>query len=263
MPARGVERPHEDPIQSEVGDDHEPARRIGADHVRVRHVVTADGEAARRGMRGAFRTDDARRLLDVGRGPEPAVREDGEHGHRAACVIGDQQVTAAAMHARVCRSGPAGGDAVHQLQLSRGPIHGERADGARGAVVDDVGGVGRIEVRARRVEDEGAGARVVLGDACSRQRARGAIDPEDVDASTVAGRKVDLARRRVHGRRTVGADVREEAAARGRRLACRAAANAGATDARPVAAVTNERRVSVRVVRVLLAAGRMGADPNA
>ena len=180
-------------------------------------------KAARRCMRGAFRADDARRLLDVGRGPEPAVGEDGEHRHRAASVIGDQQVPAAAMHTRVGRSGPAGRDAVHQLQLSRGPIHGERADGARGAVVDEVGGVGRIDVRARRVEHEGTGARVVLDDACGRQRARRAIDPEDVDAATVAGRKIDLPGRRVHGRRTVGADVREQVAARGRTPGCRAA----------------------------------------
>src|SRR5438128_876610 len=61
-----VELPDEDPIQAQVDVQHEAARGIGLDHVRVGPIVAAEGEAARRGALGPGGAELAGILLDVG-----------------------------------------------------------------------------------------------------------------------------------------------------------------------------------------------------
>ena len=56
----------EDAIQGQVGGQHESARWIGLDHVRMYAVVAADGEAAGRGAGRMRRADRTLVVLDVG-----------------------------------------------------------------------------------------------------------------------------------------------------------------------------------------------------
>ena len=60
-----VELPDEDPIQAQVDVQHEAPRGIGLDHVGVGPIVSADGEAARRGARRPGGAELAGILLDV------------------------------------------------------------------------------------------------------------------------------------------------------------------------------------------------------
>ncbi len=72
-----VELPHKDPVEPEIDVQHEAAGRIRLDHVRVRSIVAAEGEAARWRIGGALRTDGARIDLHVRRLTERPV---GAHG---------------------------------------------------------------------------------------------------------------------------------------------------------------------------------------
>src|SRR5438046_2648834 len=84
-----VEPPNQDLIEPEVACQHESARRIGLDHVRVRPVVAADGKAPVRRAGRVRWTYRALIVFDVGRGTEFAVRPDGEYGHGGPLVVGD------------------------------------------------------------------------------------------------------------------------------------------------------------------------------
>ena len=65
-------------------------------------------------------------------------------------------------------------------------------------------------MRVRGVQGEAAGAGARLKDTDWRHRAGGAVDIEDVNAATVAGRQIDLGRQNIVQRRTEGADVGDE-----------------------------------------------------
>ena len=192
-----IELPDEDRVQTQVDVQHEASGWIGLDHVGVGPIVAADGEAARRRMRRTGRADRARVHLHVRRVAEPAVGEDREHGHRAAEVVGDQQVTSGRMHADIGGPGAPGTHRVEKRQGAVGPIDREGTDGALLVVADPIGLVGGIEPGSRGVEHEAAWARAHLHDAARRECTGGAVDPEEVNAAAVPGRQIHLGRQRI------------------------------------------------------------------
>ena len=189
---------------------HEAPGRVGLDHVRVRPVVPAEGEAARRGVRRPRGTDLAGVLLDVGGVAEPAVGQDRQHRDGAAEVVGDQHETSRRVDADVGRAGAAGADGVQQLQLPVRPIDREGADRPFLLLADPVGLVRGVQAGAGGVQRQAARARSQLMDAGRRQRPGGAVHVEEVNAAAVAGRQVHLRRQHVAERRAEGADVGHE-----------------------------------------------------
>lgn len=85
----GVEFPHEDLVQPQVGGDRKAPRGIRGDHVGVSYIVTANGKASRRGVGRLFRSYRSNILFQVTRGPELAVGQDGNHGHGSPKIICD------------------------------------------------------------------------------------------------------------------------------------------------------------------------------
>ena len=69
---------------------HEPPRSIRQDHVGVRTVVSAEGEAAGRGVRGFRRPDLARIDLDVARFTETSLGQNRQHRDGPAEVVRNQ-----------------------------------------------------------------------------------------------------------------------------------------------------------------------------
>src|SRR3989442_7621156 len=69
-----IKLPDEDLIQSQITCQHELTRPIGLDHVRVRLIMAANGEASGRCAGGAPRANLAAVVYDVGCGAELAVR---------------------------------------------------------------------------------------------------------------------------------------------------------------------------------------------
>ena len=103
---------------------------------------------------------------------QPAVGQDRQHRHRAAEVVGHQQVTSAGMHADISRAGAAGAHGVEQLQSSVGPIDGKGADGALLVVAHPIGLIGGIEAGSRGIQGQAARARAHLDDAASASSRR-------------------------------------------------------------------------------------------
>ena len=121
------------------------------------------------------------------------------------------------VHEGVRRSGAPAGHRVEARELPGPAIDGEGGDGARRAVVHDIGGVGRVQMRACGVDGDRAGARVMLAHPDRRERAGASIDAKDVDASPVGPRR-GARGRRIPGRGAIGSDVRESLATIGSRL---------------------------------------------
>ena len=74
----GIESPDQDPVEPEIRGQHEAARRIGLDHVRVRAVVAAPGKTARGRAAGAVRAESTVMALYIAGRAELAVRPDSE-----------------------------------------------------------------------------------------------------------------------------------------------------------------------------------------
>ena len=85
-----VEPPDEDPVQAQVGVQHEAPGRIGLDHVGVGPIVSAGGEGARRGTGRPGGADLAGIPLDVRGVAQAAVGQDRQHRHGAAEIVGHQ-----------------------------------------------------------------------------------------------------------------------------------------------------------------------------
>ena len=205
-----VELPDEDPIQAQVDVQHEAPGGIGLDHVRVGPIVSAEGEAARRGVGRPGGADLAGIVLDVGGVAQAAVGQDRQHRHGAAEIVGHQHEPSRRMDAHISRAGAAGADGVEQRQMPVGPIDGEGADRAFLVVAHPVGLVGGIQAGPGGIQGQAARAGPHLVDAGGRHRPGGAIHPEEVDAAAVAGRQVHLRRQHVAERGAEGADIGDE-----------------------------------------------------
>ena len=205
-----LELPDEDPVQAQVGVKHEASRGIGLDHVGVRPIVAADGEAAGRGVRRFRGADRTCSDLDVRSLAQPAVGQDWEHSHGTAEVVGHEQVVSARVHADIGRPGAARTHGVEQLQLSVGPIDGERGDAALLVVADPIGLVRGIEAGSVAAEGEATRARADLDNAEGRHRSGGAIDPKEMNATAIPGRQIHLGRERVAKRGAEGPDIADE-----------------------------------------------------
>ncbi len=135
---------------------------------------------------------------------------DWEHSHGTAEVVGDEQVVSARVHADIGRPGAARTHGVQQLQLSVGPIDGERGDAALLVVADPIGLVRGIEAGAVAAEGEATRARADLDCAEGRHRSSGAIDPKEMNATAIPRRQIDLRRERVAKRGAEGPDIADQ-----------------------------------------------------
>ena len=75
---------------------------------------------------------------------------DREHRHGTAEVVGHEQVASARVHADIGRPGAPERTGVEQLQLSVGPIDGERGDAALLVAADPISLVSRNRGGFRR-----------------------------------------------------------------------------------------------------------------
>src|SRR5262249_22885201 len=73
-----IKLPDKNPVQPQVGVQDESSRGIRLNHVRVRSVVSAEGETARWRMGGLFRSDRAVILLDIRGGAQSALLQNRE-----------------------------------------------------------------------------------------------------------------------------------------------------------------------------------------
>ena len=81
-----------------------PAVGGGEDLMGVGAVVAAEGEASRRGIFSFGRTDLAGIFFDVAGLTEAPVGLDREHGHRAAEIVGDEEMLAVGVKADIRRA---------------------------------------------------------------------------------------------------------------------------------------------------------------
>ncbi len=155
-------------------------------------------------------TDLAGILLDVRGVAQATVGLDRQHRHGAAEVVGHQHEPSGRMDAHIGRTGAAGANGIEQRQLPVGRIDGEGADRSLLVVADPIGLIGGIEPGSVGIPDQAARAGSHLVNAGGRHRPGGAIHPEEVDATTVAGREIHLRRQDIAERRAEGADIRHE-----------------------------------------------------
>src|SRR5258706_16221724 len=111
----------------------------------MRLVVSAEGEASGRRIGGLFRSDGSSILLNVRSGTESAVRENRQHCHRAAKVVGDQHKLSGRMNTHIGGTSSAGTDGVEQGQLPVSAVDREGADRAFIDFAHAIGLVGRLE----------------------------------------------------------------------------------------------------------------------
>jgi hypothetical protein len=110
-----VELPDEDFVEGQVDVQHEFSSRIGLDHVYVRSIVSAEGEAAEWAGGWLCGTDLAGVGFDIRGFAEPAVGQDWENGDGASEVVGHEQEPSVWMHANIGRAGAAGTNGVEQF----------------------------------------------------------------------------------------------------------------------------------------------------
>ena len=176
----------------------------------VRSIVAAEGEAARRSVRRPGGADLAGVVLDVRGFAQTTVGQNRQDRDGAAEIVGHQQEPSARMHADIGRAGAAGTNGVEQLQFPVVSIDGEGTDRAFFFVAHSIRLIGGIQARSGSIQGQAARARAHLKDAEGRHRAGGAVDLEDVDAATIAGRQIDLGWQHVAQRRTESSDVGDE-----------------------------------------------------
>ena len=89
-----VQPPNVNGVRSEIAAEHKFARRVGFDHVRVRAVVTADGEASWRGACGAYGPGRLSIGLHICRGLKAAIGQEGQYREASPVVIRYQNMFA-------------------------------------------------------------------------------------------------------------------------------------------------------------------------
>src|SRR2546423_6239554 len=205
-----IELPDEDAIQSQIRMQNEGPRGISLNHVRVRSFVSAKGEASRRRIRGLFRPSRSAIVLDVRRGPEPALRSNRQYRYRAAKIVGDQHKLPRRMNAQIRRPSSAGTDGVEQSQLSVSWVDRERADCPFVAFADAVGLIRRIQPGGGSVHGQAVRADPRFINTAWPQRSGRAIHLKHVNASTISRRQIDLRRQHIVQWRTERAHVSHE-----------------------------------------------------
>src|SRR5471030_2673925 len=117
----------QDPVEPEIRGQHEAARRIGLDHVRVRAVVAAPGKTARGRAAGAVRAESTVMALYIAGRAELAVRPDRKHCRSSAVVIRHEHPLARLVQTQVARAGAFRRHRVHQLEPPFGALDLVRA----------------------------------------------------------------------------------------------------------------------------------------
>ena len=82
-----VELPDEDLVQAQVRVQHESAGRIGLNHMRVRSIMSAEGEAARRSVSCLGRANLASIILDIGGFSQATTLKNRQHSDGAAKIV--------------------------------------------------------------------------------------------------------------------------------------------------------------------------------
>jgi hypothetical protein len=197
-------------ILSKIDVQNVTAVRRRLDHVGVRVIVAADGEASGRCMFCLGGTDLAGDFLDVSRLAQVALRENRQDGDRSAEVVRHQQVFPGRMNAHVGRAGSAGRHHVQELQLAVRGVDGKRADGSGFRLADPSSFVSGIDRRSPLIHRQATGTGPHPYDPGRSQFSRTAIDLEQMDAAAVPRRQIDLRRQDVFKRRAERSDVRHE-----------------------------------------------------
>ena len=205
-----IKLPDENPIQPQIGVQNEAARGIRLNHVRVRSVVSAEGEASRRSMGGLFRSHGAGFVLDVRGGPKAAVRQNRQHRHRAAKVVGHQHKLSRWMDAQIGRASSARTHGVKETQLPVSSVNRKGADSAFVGFAHPVRLIGRIQARAGSIQSQAvrAGSRFIHTG--WRQGSGGAVHLVEVNATAIPRRQIHLGRQHIAERRAESAYVGHE-----------------------------------------------------
>ena len=187
--------------------DHESTGGVGLDHVGMGPIVPASCKAAGRSAGGLCRAQFADIGLDIGRRPEPAVRENRQHRHRAAEIIGHEHESPRRMNAQIRRPRAAGRNRAQRRELSVRAINGEGTRRALLHVARVIRLVSRIETSARGVHSQTARAAVHFMDARGRERAGSAINAKQMNPAAVPRGQIDLRREHIAQRRAERADI--------------------------------------------------------
>src|SRR4051794_34023912 len=92
-----VEPPHKDLIEPQIGMQDKATARVGLNHVGVRSIVSAEGEAAAGSIHRFSGSNRAGVILYVGRFPQTTIRQDRKDGDAAAKIIRHQKKPATRM----------------------------------------------------------------------------------------------------------------------------------------------------------------------
>ena len=128
MTACLVELVDVDAILPKVGIQNESILRVRLDHVRMRRIMAADGEAPGRGGGCMFRSQRSVIFVDKAGGFQPPIRKDGNHRDAAADVIGHEGELACGINTHMCRTCATRIDRVQEVQFPRTVLNCKSAD---------------------------------------------------------------------------------------------------------------------------------------